>query len=80
MLRNLTDSDPIFSRLGSGPSGLPPKRSTAGVKLESLDNPAAFDAVDLSHLRSAVKRSPGYQEWNGCQKKLLLKQCLVGLN
>ena len=49
-------------RLGSGPSGLPPKRSTAGIKLESLDNSAAFDAVDLSHLRSAVKRSPGYQE------------------
>eukprot|EP00435_Cladocopium_sp_Y103_P046086 s1680_g13.t1 len=51
-------------RLGSGPSGAP--KRTAGVKLESLDTatpgPAAFDSVDLSHLRSAVKRSPGYQE------------------
>lgn len=32
-----------------------------GVRLESLE-PTAFDSVDLSHLRSSVRRSPGYQE------------------
>ena len=52
----------VWPRLGSYPGGGPPKRSTAGIKLDSLDTPAAFDSVDLSHLRSAVKRSPGYQE------------------
>jgi dynein heavy chain, axonemal len=39
--------------------------SYAGVKLESLDRskPAiAFDSSDLSHLRSSVKRAPGYTE------------------
>ena len=54
-------------RLGSGPGGAvsSQKRSTVGVRLDSLDNSqpaAAFDSVDLSHLKSVTKRSPGYQE------------------
>jgi len=33
-----------------------------GVKLESLGTPKAFDGLDLSHLKSAVRRRSGYME------------------